>query len=169
MDEQYLVDFYEGMRMLYHEGYQLEHSEVKLESVHDAQLCHGEFCTIHYKSNHSKRWWAQAWQNGRMWRVDPSDDVHYLDPDSPGFDKAAEIDGRTITETYIIRNSAQCLDCGDIIESLDRHHFATCSCGNLSVDGGQSYIRRVFQDESRYKDLNEEKEIEFQLYEERYR
>lgn len=43
----------------------------------------------------------------------------------------------------IQRNSATCLKCGDEIESKDRWHFATCSCGNISVDGGKDYLRRV--------------------------
>lgn len=40
-------------------------------------------------------------------------------------------------------NAARCKICGDIIESKDRHDFKTCSCGNLSVDGGEEYGRRV--------------------------
>ena len=42
----------------------------------------------------------------------------------------------------IVRNSAKCLVCGDEIESTHRHDFRSCSCGNHSVDGGKSYIRR---------------------------
>jgi hypothetical protein len=41
------------------------------------------------------------------------------------------------------RNRAECLLCGDIIESTYRHDFVTCACGNLSVDGGPDYHRRV--------------------------
>ena len=44
----------------------------------------------------------------------------------------------------IERNSAKCLDCGDEIVSKHRHDFVTCSCGNLSVDGGPEYARRSF-------------------------
>lgn len=36
-----------------------------------------------------------------------------------------------------------CADCGDVVTSLYRHNFASCSCGHLSVDGGQEYIRIV--------------------------
>jgi hypothetical protein len=42
----------------------------------------------------------------------------------------------------ITRNKAQCLLCGEIIESKFTHDYVTCSCGNLSVDGGRSYLRR---------------------------
>ena len=40
----------------------------------------------------------------------------------------------------IIENKAKCLKCGDIIESIDRHDYVQCSCGNISVDGGKDYI-----------------------------
>lgn len=46
----------------------------------------------------------------------------------------------------IVRNSAACVGCGDKIESTYRHDFKTCSCGNLSVDGGKSYTRRLWGD-----------------------
>lgn len=42
-------------------------------------------------------------------------------------------------------NKAQCLICGDEIESTHRHHFVACSCGNIAVDGGREYQRRVFK------------------------
>ena len=43
----------------------------------------------------------------------------------------------------VIRNAAKCLACGVIVESRHRHDFKTCDCGNLSVDGGHSYLRTV--------------------------
>ena len=42
----------------------------------------------------------------------------------------------------ITKNSAKCLLCGDVLVSEHRHDFKSCSCGNLSVDGGNDYIRR---------------------------
>ena len=42
-------------------------------------------------------------------------------------------------------NAAKCLDCGDVIRSINRHDFKSCSCGKLSVDGGSWYARRVFK------------------------
>lgn len=61
--------------------------------------------------------------------------------------------GKTMTK--IIRNRAQCLLCGDIIESRSRHDFVTCTCGALSVDGGHSYIRRAFINQEDYEELSE--------------
>jgi len=42
----------------------------------------------------------------------------------------------------IIRNAAKCLYCEDTIESTYRHDCKSCSCGNVSVDGGKDYIKR---------------------------
>lgn len=54
----------------------------------------------------------------------------------------------------IIRNSAQCLECGDEIESKNRHDFRSCRCGKLAVDGGHEYLRRVFDPASRWKETS---------------
>lgn len=43
----------------------------------------------------------------------------------------------------IIRSSAKCLRCGEEIESRHRHDFVRCRCGNICVDGGKDYLRRV--------------------------
>lgn len=44
----------------------------------------------------------------------------------------------------IVQNEAKCLKCGDIIFSRHTHDFVTCSCGNVSVDGGLSYLKRCW-------------------------
>jgi hypothetical protein len=44
----------------------------------------------------------------------------------------------------IVRNSARCLECFEEVESKNTHDFVTCSCGNLSVDGGKDYLKRSF-------------------------
>lgn len=56
----------------------------------------------------------------------------------------------------IARNRAKCLVCGDVIESKHRHDFVTCSCGNLSVDGGKDYLKRSYKDD-RWEDKSEMK------------
>ncbi len=43
----------------------------------------------------------------------------------------------------LTRNRAKCADCGDIIESTNRHDFRNCKCGAIYVDGGLDYMRRV--------------------------
>lgn len=42
-------------------------------------------------------------------------------------------------------NSARCNDCGNVLVSEHVHDFRTCSCGNLSVDGGPAYVRRLWR------------------------
>ena len=59
----------------------------------------------------------------------------------------------------IIKNAVKCLKCGDIIESVYRHDFVTCSCGNVSVDGGKDYLRRCFQEEDSYIEMSETEEV----------
>ncbi len=39
-------------------------------------------------------------------------------------------------------NRAKCRKCGDIIESRYRHHFVSCTCGAICVDGGREYLKR---------------------------
>lgn len=56
----------------------------------------------------------------------------------------------------IARNRAKCLVCGDVIESKYRHDYVTCSCGNLSVDGGKDYLKRSYKDD-RWEDKSEMK------------
>ena len=48
-------------------------------------------------------------------------------------------------DEIIVRNSVRCLACGDEIVSGHRHDFKYCSCGNVAVDGGQAYTRRVYK------------------------
>ena len=55
----------------------------------------------------------------------------------------------------ILRNAARCNHCGDVIESIYRHNFVTCSCGRVSVDGGLDYLRRCAENPDDYTDLSE--------------
>lgn len=43
----------------------------------------------------------------------------------------------------IIQNAVICNKCDDFIFSKHRHDFVSCKCGNICVDGGQEYLRRV--------------------------
>lgn len=51
----------------------------------------------------------------------------------------------------IIRNAAQCVNCGHILESTHRHDYRTHECTDgrfreyhFMVDGGKDYIRRGY-------------------------
>lgn len=46
-------------------------------------------------------------------------------------------------EYSIISNQVLCHSCGDTPFSTHRHHMVSCKCGAISVDGGQTYLRRV--------------------------
>lgn len=39
-----------------------------------------------------------------------------------------------------MRNRAKCKLCKSIIESKHRHDYVTCSCGEISIDGGNDYL-----------------------------
>ena len=56
----------------------------------------------------------------------------------------------------IFENKAKCLLCNKTIMSKNKHHMATCKCGNLSVDGGSWYLKRSVKnnDLSSYKELS---------------
>ncbi len=42
-------------------------------------------------------------------------------------------------------NAILCHICGDIVFSISVHDYNICLCGNVAVDGGYAYGRRVFQ------------------------
>ena len=43
----------------------------------------------------------------------------------------------------ITTNKIKCKKCGDIIESIHVHDFKYCKCGEVAVDGGKAYLRRL--------------------------
>lgn len=61
----------------------------------------------------------------------------------------------------IVRNSARCRLCNDEIESKYRWDFVTCKCGEISVDGGKDYLKRLARNFENFIDTslpgNEEK------------
>ena len=52
-------------------------------------------------------------------------------------------------------NKAKCKLCGDIIESTHVHDFVTCSCGEISVDGGKYYLKRCAKNLDNIIELSE--------------
>jgi len=53
----------------------------------------------------------------------------------------------------ILSNQVLCLKCGDTPYSAHTRDFKYCQCGNVAVDGGMDYLRRV-GGESGYVDLS---------------
>jgi len=57
-------------------------------------------------------------------------------------------------EPYMVHNSIQCLECGQILVSRHIHDLQTCSCPNMAtVDGGVLYTKTGAKDPSKLKDL----------------
>lgn len=55
----------------------------------------------------------------------------------------------------ILSNKVRCDECKDVIESVHRHDFKWCSCGNVAVDGGKDYPKRCFRGDN-FTELSEE-------------
>lgn len=67
-----------------------------------------------------------------------------------------------IMKDIVTLNKAQCRLCNDILESVHQYDFKTCSCGEISVDGGKNYIKRSAKNISNIIELSEgyQKEVE---------
>lgn len=48
----------------------------------------------------------------------------------------------------ITKNMARCGSCRQYVESKHDHDFRSCKCGNLTVDGGRSYLRRLYRSDN---------------------
>lgn len=45
--------------------------------------------------------------------------------------------------------AVECKDCNSIIFSRSRHDCRSCICGNISIDGGRSYVKLTTKDSSK--------------------
>lgn len=59
-----------------------------------------------------------------------------------------------MSEEIIVSNQVECLACGDTPFSMHRHDYQTCKCGTVSVDGGQSYLKRSSKRKDDYKEIS---------------
>lgn len=48
-----------------------------------------------------------------------------------------------MAKKLILSNQVKCNICGDEIYSASIHDYKYCKCGNVAVDGGMSYLKRV--------------------------
>ncbi len=60
----------------------------------------------------------------------------------------------TNEKTMIVSNQVECLKCGDKPFSKSRHDFVSCTCGAVSVDGGQAYLKRNFLKQDDYREMS---------------
>lgn len=66
----------------------------------------------------------------------------------------SENDILPLSSSEIVYNAAECLACGDIIESLHVHDYNTCKCGRCAVDGGTRYLKRTANDFKEMRELS---------------
>lgn len=110
-------------------------------NFHESSRCLGDHCPVHHPSDHVLREFPLRFNFDAFIfeRIIPAsenvEETYIPDPD----DYTLVSRGGKL----IYRNSAKCRNCGDELISFRRHDFKTCSCGDLSVDGGHDYIRRV--------------------------
>jgi hypothetical protein len=45
--------------------------------------------------------------------------------------------------SFIVHNAISCKFCHDYLESNHKHDFKDCSCGEVAIDGGLSYLKRT--------------------------
>lgn len=110
----------------------------KVLTHHDKDKCSGQ-CALHNPTDHEFRQYPLDWDEAWLVMVRrvpvPGGVETVIDPD----------EYRLRGPKYLLENSAQCMECHTRIVSMDRHDFVSCRCGNVSVDGGHDYARRVFQ------------------------
>ena len=71
-------------------------------------------------------------------------------------------------EPTIICNKAKCLNCGDTLISHHRHDYKSCSCNSLSVDGGNAYLSRGYNDLSQVEELSIYSDAPFEVIRENF-
>ena len=120
------VTFLEGGMVKFNSG-QL------LKSVHAPAHCSDrKHCPIHSPSSHHLRG-AQLYFNGKHMVRRVGGEL-FIDPDDYLYGTEKEA---------ILRNSAFCRKCGDMVISTHQHDLSHCSCETVWIDGGNSYIRRM--------------------------
>ena len=71
---------------------------------------------------------------------------------------------RVFYREQIILNKAKCKICEDEVESIGRHSFVKCKCGEIFVDGGKSYLRHGANNFDNFIDLSVVEQIERSPY-----
>lgn len=54
----------------------------------------------------------------------------------------------------ILCNQVKCLICEDTPYSASVHDFKSCNCGNVYVDGGMNYLRRLSENASLFEEIS---------------
>lgn len=112
---------------------------------HKSEHCNGIVCPVHKPSQHALSGFPLVYNATKMHFFRDVFGSMVLDPDDYILNK----NGKAITY-----NAAKCLICNCVIESMFRHDYSKCPCGNIFVDGGCSYLRHGFKDASNYMDMS---------------
>lgn len=139
--------FMETMKTTYDDAERVAHlsSGQVIYNFHKSAQCSGEVCPVHNPSNHQYSKYLLEFDFNVFSFFRNVDGEKIIDPDDYNYNNKEKI---------IIKNSAICLSCNEEIFSLDRHDFVRCACGKTAVDGGSSYLRRVFDSEFGFKETS---------------
>lgn len=113
-----------------------------IRNFHTIECCFSEHCPVHHPREHQYSDLPLDWVAGSFVRLSPNfEGGIMIDPDDWAYNSGHRV---------IIRNSAHCGRCGQSVESTYTHDFKSCECGNVSVDGGFSYVRHVIEHPESY-------------------
>jgi hypothetical protein len=54
---------------------------------------------------------------------------------------------------YRYQEAVHCLLCDDVVYSINRHDYHSCSCGKVSIDGGRDYTKLAFSDGASFDEV----------------
>lgn len=75
---------------------------------------------------------------------DDTPDYHFIcDIDTPKAERTKNSTG----DIYV--NACKCLICGETVRSKNRHDYRSCTCSNVTCDGGSWYCKRLVREPSK--------------------
>lgn len=48
------------------------------------------------------------------------------------------------------KSAVKCFGCGDTLYSRTIHDYRTCTCGHISIDGGDDYVKITYDPNAKY-------------------
>ena len=132
------------MRLVKPNWYSFDHAAVTKKFEGNPQFCN-DFCVkgeyqpsaVYYSKKPNKRKKHKTYM-----LLTKSDGQFYIRGMSP----------REMNK-YRYQSALYCLSCKDIIYSVMRHDFRSCTCGKVSVDGGKDYFKISYKPRARWKQV----------------
>ena len=132
------------MRFLKPDWYNLNHNTVNDVFEGDLSFCN-EFCILGeyspsaiYKAAKSNK----AKGHKKYMILSKSDGQWYVRGMSP-----------QKMRQFRYQDAVHCLNCDDVVYSVNRHDMRGCTCGNVSIDGGKDYTKIGFKVGAKYKQV----------------